>query len=969
MKRYWKITTGLLAAFVLYSLPAHGMPHEPAVKSRAEVLLAKMSLEEKIAQLLIIRVSSTEKEVYNHHMVKLTKEYGIGGVCFFKGGPVRQARLTNRLQAVSNIPLFVAIDGEWGPAMRLDSCTAFPRQMTLGAISSANDSLIYQMGREVALQCKAIGININFAPCIDINNNARNPVINSRSFGENRDKVTAKGALYLQGMRDGGIIGCLKHFPGHGDTESDSHIELPVVDKNRTDLDELELYPYKKLIHKGIDMIMVAHLNVPALDSTPNSVSSLSYPVVTSLLKEELGYDGLIITDGMEMQGLRKTFPQPGEAEIKALLAGIDVLLLPGETEIVIKTIRNAVNDGIIPEELIDNRCLHVLQLKEKMGILDYRPTDMAHIYEKLNSNHAKTVGQTIEQKAITMIKNENCFLPITCNNLNTPAADSIVLLYIGKEQYQYQKLAKKYGLVYFSHGQNMEPDEYDTFLERVAPHHRIIVAMAGTNQIAAARYGIDPDIVACLQHLARTGKAVLIQLGNPYALDYFEDLSAYKSILVAYQPTLNSLDAALQICFGRLQCEGTLPVSIRDYPAGTGIVQFPRSVNFSILPDTITCKIDSILTQGIQNRIYPGCAVLAMRDTNLLYAKTFGYLTYNQVNTVTAQTLYDLASITKPAATAIALMKLYDEHRFLLTDSIEKYVPYLRETDKAHITIGELLTHTSGMPALIPFYLKIKDDGDYLHSCKMPGFEIQVADNLFLRNDYPDTMRLQIANCQLCGKKYLYSDLNFFLLKEMVENIVHRPLADYVAEEFYRPMDMHHTCFNPLQHHFDKVEIAPTEMDTAFRKQIVQGYVHDQLATLFGGDGGNAGLFSTAEDMAKLFSMLLHDGVYRERRYLSKETVVLFTSAHEMHGCPYRGFGFSIPKLSKFDNIVPEAAGTNTYGHTGFTGTAVWCDPEQRLLYIFLSNRVHPDVSPNKLADSNIRFQIHELLYKNISH
>ncbi|MDY6347622.1 MAG: glycoside hydrolase family 3 N-terminal domain-containing protein, partial [Bacteroidales bacterium] len=291
---------------------------------RSMAVLEGMTLEEKIAQLLIIRVSSTENEQYNTALVEKIRRMQPGGVCFFKGTPLREARLTNRIQSASKVPMFVAIDGEWGPSMRLDSCVAFPRQMTLGALSAKNDSLIYKMGLEVAEQCKAVGINLNFAPCTDINNNSRNPVINSRSFGENREKVVRKAALYMHGMQDGGICTSIKHFPGHGDTETDSHYGLPVINKTRQQLDELELYPYRELVKENPDMVMVGHLNVPALDSSKSSVSSLSHSIVTRLLKNELGFKGLIITDGMEMKGVLKQNRFAGDVEVRALLAGCD---------------------------------------------------------------------------------------------------------------------------------------------------------------------------------------------------------------------------------------------------------------------------------------------------------------------------------------------------------------------------------------------------------------------------------------------------------------------------------------------------------------------------------------------------------------------------------------------------------------------------------------------------------------------
>lgn len=922
---------------------------------------------------MIVRVSSTGTDAENKKMLEDIAQYQPGGVCFFKGGPVREAKLTNQMQAVSKVPLFVAIDGEWGPSMRLDSCTAFPRQMTLGALSPANDALIYRMGREVATQCTAVGINLNFAPCIDINNNARNPVINSRSFGENREKVASKATLYLNGMQDGGITACIKHFPGHGDTETDSHLGLPVIHKSCQQLDELELYPFRQLINQNTDMVMVAHLNVPALDSTPNSVSSLSYPIVSDLLKREYGYTGLIITDGMEMQGVRKHNRFEGDVEIQALLAGADILLLPGETPVVIDAIKTAIDSGIIPIELINDRCLRILQYKESKGLFDYIPLDVSGVPAQMNRPEGVELSRSLERKAITLLKNDDDMLPLTRMDNDTLRADSVMLLCVGRPEYQdeYFRIAQKYKMAYMNLPKAVPAKTATAFCQKVqaslAPYNRVVVMFGGSNQMASSQYGMDSRMTKLLNTIARNKRVVLIHAGNPYALDFFESTEEYKALLVSYQPTPNSLEGALDICFGASDCDGTLPVSINEYPSGAGISLTSQPANFSILPDTLTQCIDKILADGIRDKIYPGCVMIAVKDGQTLYHKAFGHFTYNDtLNPTTTQTLFDVASITKTAATTLAVMKLFDEKKIKITDHIGDYLPYLRGTNKAHITLAELLTHTSGLPAFIPFYKKIQGDSQYFRTAETPGFDIKVADNLYLRNDYPDTMRYTIAHCKLGQPVYEYSDLNFVLLKDMVEQITGQPMDQYLAEQFYKPMELTRTCFHPLSHGFTKSEIAPTENDTEFRHQVVQGYVHDQTAALFYGNAGNAGLFSSAEDLANIFQMLLDGGVYGGRRLLSEETVRLFTSPHEMHGCKVRGLGFHVPKASGTSSIVPEKACRKTFGHQGFTGGVVWCDPETRLLYVFLSNRVYPTCYPNNLSKSRIRLKVHELLYLN---
>ena len=948
----------LLTVFISFTAP-------PTPKSRAVQILSKMTLEEKIAQLLIIRISSTETEAYNLDKIAEIEKYQVGGVCFFKGGPVREAILTNRIQAVSKVPLFVSIDGEWGPAMRLDSCIAFPRQMTLGALSAKHDTLIYQMGVEIAKQCQAVGINLNFAPVVDINNNAKNPVINSRSFGENRDKVTAKGALYMQGMLDGGIIGCLKHFPGHGDTETDSHLGLPVIKKSRIELDELELYPYRHLIPLNPDMIMVGHLNIASLDPAPNSVSSLSYPIISELLKKEYGYTGLIITDALEMQGVQKQRRFAGDIEIKALLAGVDILLLPGdETGVVIQAIKKAVEDGTIPEELINERCLRVLEFKGSKGLLRTpKPINIQHLKALMNDPEAQRVNDEIERYAITEVKNEQ-MLPLTDDN-------SVAFLCLGRNDLHtaYKQALKDYHFFSLYKSKVPSAKEQEEIRQALSPYKKVVIAYGGSNQMASKGYDVDSKTVAFIQELANKKEVALIHLGNPYALNYFPSLDAIKAVLIAYQFTPNTLHCAVDACFGRQACEGFLPVSTNHFPAGTGITPVKcYDGRTSLLPDTIVQQLDKMLQKGINDKIYPGCVVLAMKDGQVLYHKAFGHFTYNAQDKVTIETMFDIASVTKTAVTTLAVMKLYDDHRFALTDPIGQYLPFLKGTDKANITIAELLTHTSGLTAFIPFYTKIQGNEQYLRKYKSPNFSIQVADNLYLRNDYPDTMRYTIAHSKLKAKQYEYSDLNFVLLRDMVEQISGQSIEAFLNENFYTPMGLKRTSFNPLDHGFRKQDVAPTEMDKTFRKQVVQGYVHDQTSALFYGNAGNAGLFTTAAELGAIYQMVFDGGIYQGKRYLSEETVRLFTTMYPMHGCQERGLGFHTPKADGSTSIVPAKAGKKIFGHQGFTGTVVWCDPDNGLLYVFLSNRVYPDCYPNKLSQSKIRLKAHELIYEGLT-
>lgn len=928
---------------------------------RSMAVLEEMTLEEKIAQLLIIRVSSTENEQYNTALVEKIRRMQPGGVCFFKGTPLREARLTNRIQSVSKVPMFVAIDGEWGPSMRLDSCVAFPRQMTLGALSAKNDSLIYKMGLEVAEQCKAVGINLNFAPCTDINNNSRNPVINSRSFGEDREKVVRKAALYMHGMQDGGICTSIKHFPGHGDTETDSHYGLPVINKTRQQLDELELYPYRELVKENPDMVMVGHLNVPALDSSKSSVSSLSHSIVTRLLKNELGFKGLIITDGMEMKGVLKQNRFAGDVEVRALLAGCDILLLPSDADSAISAIKKAVENNVIPMELIDERCLRVLRFKEMKGLLDHRKVDIPKVREGMNRMESELVNRFIETKALTLLKNDG-ILPLT-------SAASTAFLCVGRQelQTQYKNIVAQYNLPYFYADKKISTKDAQALNTKLAPYKKVIIAFGGSNQMGGSGYGVDAATMKTLGQIAKSKEVVFIHLGNPYALNLFNSLNDCRAAVVAYQFTPTTLESALYACHGNIPFEGTLPVSIVGYHSGSGITDDEKSDFVSLLPSDISRQLDNMLSDGVKNRIYPGCVVLALHHGIPVYHKAFGAMEYGSGEKITTKTMFDVASITKIAATTLAVMKLYDNHEIHLSDRIGKHLHYLAGTDKANITIEELLTHTSGLPAFIPFYKSISGNPAYLRNEKSSEFSVKVADNLYLKTGYQDTIRQRVAKCKLGEKKYVYSDLNFLLLKDMVETVTMQSIEQFLSENFYTPMGLSRTAFNPLDKGFSRHEIAPTENDMTFRNQLVRGYVHDQTSALMKGNAGNAGLFMTAEDLGAIMLMLKNKGVYNGKRYLSQHAVEIFTKAHHIHHCQVRGYGFHTPKSTGESSIVPKQAANSIFGHQGFTGTVVWCDPKEDLIFVFLSNRVCPDVEPNKLSQSKIRLKSHELIYSGI--
>jgi len=925
--------------------------------SWAEEQLKKMTWEEKIAQLIFIRIHSNKDAQYEAQKIKEIEKYQPGGVCFFQGGPVREINLTNKIQAVSKIPLLVSMDAEWGVAMRLDSVPVFPRQMTLGALSPENDKLICEMGREVANQCKQLGIHINFAPVVDVNNNAKNPVINSRAFGENREKVVAKGLQYMHGMQENGVIACAKHFPGHGDTGTDSHYSLPVIKKTKQQLWDTELYPFQKMIENGCEMIMVSHLNIPALDNTPGSIATTSSKIVTDLLRNEMKFNGIIITDGMEMEGLRKTYSKGADAEIKCLQAGMDVLLLPNELSVIIPLLKKAVETGEISEKSIDEKCLRVLKMKEKWGIPSFQPLHSNNVVEKLNDEKVNHLIKQLETKAITLIKNENKILPLE-------GKEKTCFLFIGDAENESfaKKICQEFDLTFIKVAKTISKDEIPATVTKFSKYDQIIVAYLSTNQTPSKNYGITQESVAFLEVLAKEKKIILSLFGNPYALVHFKPLNHYDAVMVGYQRTENSVRSALQAIFGKIPFEGALPVAVQN--VGTSLTDVQN------LKKTICNEIDEMIETGIKEKVFPGCQILVMKNGKPLFEKNYGTTDYQKQNRVTANTIYDMASLTKPLATTLALMKLYDEKKFSLKDTIGQYVTWLQGSDKSGLRIEELLTHTAGLPAFIPFHKKLINDSIreiYLNDFETEVFNIPVAKNLFLKHEYQDTIKRIICEVPLKPKKYLYSDLSFILLKEMVESIIKKPCEEYVSSEFYESLKLKNTYFHPALKGVDLEKIAPTEIDTSFRKQWVHGYVHDQTSALFGGFAGNSGLFSTAQDLFAIIEMLMNKGTYHGKRFISEKTVQLFTSAYSCNGSKRRGLGFDVPGAEKPSEILPKQASPNTFGHQGFTGTVFWCDPKENLIYLFISNRVFPNAEPNLLSKSKIRLLVHEKIYESL--
>ena len=934
----------------------------------ADSLLQHMTLEEKVGQLFMVASWSNKGNSHEQEILDLIGNYHIGGVCMFQGGPIRNVLRVNRYQDSANIPLLISMDAEWGPAMRLDSVLSWPRQMTLGAIQ--NDSLVYLMGRAVAEQLKLLGVQVNLAPVVDINNNPLNPVIHTRSFGEERENVARKGNMYSRGMQDSRVLAVAKHFPGHGDTHVDSHKDLPVIPFRRERLDSLELYPFQQLLKNEVGGVMAAHLHIPELDSTPNRPGSLSPQVLQELLREEMNFRGLVFSDALNMKGVTKYY-RPGEADLMALRAGTDVLLYPEDVPTAVETIMRAVQDSFITMEELDRHVRRILQVKDWLGLDRYEPVDTANLFVNLNRATYQLLKQRMIEEATTLLANQDSLVPM--RNLGKVRIASVA--FGAEEENHFQQMMERYTqLVTFNLPRNPNKQELRSLALELEEYDRIIVSLHGMSRYNVETFGLNKRVVEFVNALDTHRQMLTVIFGTPYSLQRFPELS---NVLLAYEDDSLFQHVVAQQVFGAIPIRGKLPVNAAEnYPLGAGIEQNEVFRLKYTLPEEVGISsenfnpVDQIARFAIEQEATPGEQILVAKDGKVIYYKGFGHHTYEQERPVQVDDMYDLASITKVAATTMAVMKLYEEGKLKLKDRLEEYLPELKGTPKGDATVAEVLTHQAGLEAWIPFYRYTLTEGGMCDSnyCYEPNtfFARQVAEGLYINATYEDEMWQRIFESPE-GERgtYRYSDLGLILMKRIVDSLTQQDFEQYLHENFYDPLGMGRMGFNPA-YKYSLTEIVPTEEDDYFRNQLVHGHVHDPGAAMFGGVAGHAGLFSTANDLAILMQMLLNGGEYGGRRYFQPETVELFTSKQFKNN--RKGLGFDKPETDRHKvSPTSELAPPETFGHTGFTGTAVWADPVNDLIFIFLSNRIHPTAENKKLIKMDIRTDMQTEIYKSL--
>ncbi len=913
----------------------------------ARATLDELTLEQKVSQLFFPYAygvyQSADDPAYKR-LVDLVERFQVGGVVFFQGDPFSQAQLANDLQRLSNVPLVTSQDMETGAGFRLDRTTQFPSAMAFGA--TRNTDLAYAAGLVTAREARALGVYQVFAPVADINNNALNPVINIRSYGEKPDLVADMVTAFTFGLQDGNVIATVKHFPGHGDTATDSHSELPILPFNRARLDSVELVPFRAARDAGIMSVMMGHLALPELEADINIPATLAPAVVNSLLRQEMGFKGLIVSDAMRMNGVTNSFGT-GESAVRAIEAGVDILVLSRDEYAARAAILRAVEEGRLTEERIDRSVMRLLTVKEWLGINKNRILDPSETRGVGATNYHKMVSETVARESITLVRNQDNLVPFK----SAPRRVSIVTISDSDEPdrgHQFRNLfeeAAGYSNV-TEHLIDLRStnDDFNKVLAQTNSADLIVVPVyrpfrSGTNKIS-----LPPQIENLMNQLTRKPKPViLISFGSPYMVN---SLTRQPTVyLAAYGEGESSEKAAVQAIFGQSAITGKLPVTIPGlYEFGTGY-QIPQRYTRKGYPEEVGMSsgvlagVDSLINAAIADKAFPGAAIAIGRPNVLVKLEGYGYYTYNSERRVTPQSQFDLASLTKVVATTTAVMQLFEQGKLKLDDRVASYLPGFGTKGKDVLTLRHLMTHTSGLQPFRPFY----------------------KEGITTRQAVIDAI-FDEGLVYTPGSEMRYSDFNMILMALIIEKISGLDLATYAKQNIFDPLGMYNTGFRRAGAGSD-YRVVPTEIDNVFRKKLMQGEVHDETAFVMGGTAGHAGLFSTAEDLSKFAFMMMNQGMHDGRQFLKKETIALFTKAVDP-GKHTRALGWDTKSPEGYSS-AGQYFSTRSFGHTGFTGTSMWVDPEAKLFVILLSNRVYPTRENTKHAA--VRSSLADIAHKSI--
>jgi len=963
-------------AFLVTFFNSHSQNLDPlrtddyyAQEKWVDSILNSMTIDQKMGQLFMIQAYSNLDTVHENKIKEMIQKYHVGNLIFMQGTPSKQVQLTNTYQSLSKIPLMIGFDGEWGLDMRLQNTYKFPWNMTLGAIQ--DNTLIRKFGEHLGRHAKRVGIHVNFAPVVDINTNPLNPIIGNRSFGEDKKNVTQKAIAFSQGMQSEGVLANAKHFPGHGDTATDSHLKLPVLTFNRQRLDSVELYPYKRVFDAGMASVMTAHLSIPVLESNPKLPTSLSPSVVTDLLKEKLGFLGLIFTDGLNMKGAAD-YSSSAEIDLAAVLAGNDVLLIPQDVPATISLMKNSIQTGALSPERIDESVRKILLAKYKVGLHLYKPIDTLNLVKDLNTIEDEVLHRKLVKNSITIIKNKKNILPVE----DLKKHKKIAYVALGDDTGdQFLDALAKYSKIH-----KVDSNNLNEVLDTLKDFDLVVVGFHKSNAHPWKSYEFSNQELVWLHEISRKNKTILTVFASPYSLLNIKSFTNLEAVLVAYQNSEIAQEITAQTIFGAIEATGKLPVSIKnEFPVGTGIItKSLQRLQYSI-PEAVgmsskkLARIDSVATVVLEEKMSPGLQVLVARKGVVVYEKSFGYHTDKKKNPVKNSDVYDVASLTKILASLPMLIKAEEEKKIALSSSVRKIVPRFKKSNKDTVTVQEVLSHYGQLKAWIPFYKLTQDSitnknlKKFYRAKKTKNFTIKVAENLYLKSSYKDSIYKYIRDAEQREKPgYKYSDLGYYIFKEALEKRYKKDLNILVNDEFYEPLGANRMSYLPLAK-FDKLSIVPSEKDSYFRHQLLHGYVHDMGAAMLGGVGGHAGLFANSNDVAKMMQLYLQKGYYGGKRYFKAATFDKFNKRYYSDKKVRRGLGFDKPQLDSTIMATCGCVSDESFGHSGFTGAYTWADPVSGILYVFLSNRVFPTMENYGLVDQDIRTKIQQIIQEAI--
>lgn len=911
--------------------------------------MRSLSLRDKIAQMIVpftyAPYLSDNDDTYDE-LAHLVRDLHVGGFVVSIGNIYEQAMLINRLQKISKIPLLFSSDYEYGLGMRLRGGISFPSNMALGA--TRDSLLVYKIGRAIGDEARAVGILQNYAPVSDVNDNPENPIINVRSFGENPQLVGKLASAFAIGTQDAGVVATAKHFPGHGDTQVDSHSQLPTISYDYAHLDTLELVPFRHDIAAGIKSVMVAHIAFPNFQHEQGVPATLSRQITTGMLRDSLGFHGLIVTDALTMGGVTKDY-STAEAAIRAVRAGADILLIPPDDETAINSVLKAVRRGVISEERIDQAVRRILTIKSELGLVKRRFVDIDNIDKVVGTMRHELLAEKAARRSITIVRNVGHYLPL---QYHQPQQVLCLTVADNGDPYtgaQFRKeLAERCdNIVYDQVNPTSNQMNFDDVYKEAQQADIILIPCYVTWRSGQGTVDFSDSVKSFLNKVAALNKpCVMISFGNPYLLRSVPIVPAY---VCAYSAAKYSVTAAVQALFGEINVTGKLPITIpRSADYGDGVVLPKTSLRFAapqeagLNPQRLG-RLDSIMHYWIGKGAFPGGQLLVAKDGLIVYDKAFGMIdTSLYSRRVQLNTMYDLASLTKVAATTLAAMKLYEEGKLDLNAPVVKYIPQFGQNGKKHVTIRNLLVHDSGLPPDPPQYLwntkaipeqqlhrLLKDPHAFVYPDSF-GSNFHAAHEAMYDSIYATPLAYKT------GTKMVYSDINMIVLAKVIEKITGMPLNKYLQNNFYGPLGMTHTMFNPPSSLWGNC--AAEEYDSA-AGCLLQGVVHDENARSLGGIAGHAGLFSTSEDLAVYAQMLLNGGVYDGRRYLKSSTIALFTRKQSDLSTRALGWDTKSPENSS----AGEYFSPTSFGHLGFTGTSIWIDPVRKLFVILLTNRVCP--------------------------